>query len=77
MTKTKAKTTRGAERPVIVTTAHRGERHRSSRFREADVVEMRRRAAAGESLRSVARSYGTYPANVSRIVKREAWSHVA
>lgn len=58
----------------------RGEQMRGSGGRglTEDVVrEIRRRAAAGESQHSIARSLGVDNGNVCRIVNRKRWAHVA
>lgn len=61
-------------------TAHgtqmRGEGHTGAVLAAADVVEIRKRYAAGETQPSIATAFGVSPSNVSRIVRREAWKHI-
>jgi hypothetical protein len=54
----------------------RGERHWNARLREHEVIEIRRRHAAGASQMSLAREYGVAPQTVNSIVKRWTWRHV-
>jgi hypothetical protein len=53
-----------------------GERQGNSRFTQADVEDMRRRYAAGETQAAIARDYGTRQAVISVIVRSEGWRHV-
>lgn len=41
-----------------------------------DVLEIRRRAANGESQSDIAKDFLVHVANVSRIVRRKAWKHI-
>lgn len=50
---------------------------RRSRLTDDDVREIRRRVAAGERQADVADSFGVSRANVSYIVTRKTWGHVA
>jgi hypothetical protein len=53
-----------------------GEKQGHSRFTRADVEDMRRRRAAGETLAVIACDYATRPTVISRIVRGESWRHV-
>lgn len=55
----------------------RGEHHGNAKITADDVREMRRRWAAGESFSALGRAFGVDYSNVSLIVKRKAWAHVA
>jgi len=57
-------------------TLPRGERHGCAKITEKDVVEIRRRAIAGEKQMDLGRSFGITQAAVSLIVRREHWGHV-
>jgi hypothetical protein len=50
-----------------------GERHWAAKVTWADVAEIRRRAAAGEHQRPLAREFGISQPVVSKIVRREIW----
>lgn len=54
----------------------RGTDHGQSKLTDADVLEIRRRVAAGERRVVVAADFGIHVRNVSRIVSGEAWSHL-
>lgn len=53
-----------------------GEANPQSKVNEEKVLEIRRRAAEGESQAAIARDIGISPMQVSTIVRREAWRHV-
>jgi hypothetical protein len=53
-----------------------GEKQGNARFTRADVEDMRRRHAAGESQTAIACDYGTSPTVVNRIVHGKAWRHI-
>jgi len=55
---------------------HRGEGHPAAKLTEVDVVRIRARCAAGESLRSVANAFGVSRTSIRMIVRRRTWSHV-
>jgi hypothetical protein len=55
----------------------RGERHYGSRLTENDVRAIREACAAGEPQTRVAERYGTRQSNISNIVLRKSWAHVA
>jgi len=63
---------------VIHGTVAVGKRNGKAVFTEEQVREIRERAALGESLRSIARSFGrpNSHSNISDIVHRKAWQHV-
>lgn len=54
----------------------RGERGSKARLTEQDVVEIRRRAAAGQRVCVLARAFGVTPSNIIRIRERKTWAHV-
>jgi hypothetical protein len=53
-----------------------GERHHMARLTTTEVLEIRARAAAGESYMELARAYGRCKATISHVVKRRQWKHV-
>ncbi len=53
-----------------------GERHNLVKLTEADVLEIRRRCAAGESQRSIAKDKKITQTNVSMIHTRRTWRHI-
>ena len=55
---------------------HRGEAHPAAKLTESDVISIRARCAAGESLRHVASAYGVSRTNIRMIIQRRTWSHV-
>lgn len=54
----------------------RGEDHAPAKLTEYDVREIRRRAAEGESGSALGRAYGVSQGQISRIVRRQSWSHL-
>ncbi len=54
----------------------RGELSTRAIFSSADVIEMRRRHAEGEPLRSISKSFNTSPQAINTIVKRRSWRHL-
>jgi len=54
----------------------RGERVGTARLTADEVVEIRARAARGESQRSLARAFGVSQGNIGFIVRREWWRHI-
>lgn len=54
-----------------------GEANPHAKLTAEIVTEIRRRVALGESQQSVADHFSTPQTNVSRIVRRKAWNHVA
>lgn len=53
-----------------------GERHPLHKLTARDVVEIRRRRAAGEPARAIAADLGIDPSRVYQIAKGEGWAHV-
>ena len=53
-----------------------GESHFSAKFTEAEVLEMRRRHAAGETYAGIARSVGRPFGMVNLAIKGVTWSHL-
>lgn len=54
----------------------RGERHHRAKITRLDVLNIRNRAANGESLSSIARDFPLTLTAVSRIVSGQSWAHV-
>lgn len=54
----------------------RGEAQGSSKLTVAAVLDIRRRRAAGELLRTIAADYGVLPGTVSGVALRRSWAHV-
>lgn len=54
----------------------RGERANASKLTETQVIEVRRRRAAGERGIDLAREFGVSNTAVSRIFLRRTWTHV-
>jgi hypothetical protein len=54
-----------------------GERNTKAKLSTADVVAIRRRAAAGESQRSLAAEFGVQIVAVNRVIRRVTWKDVA
>lgn len=52
-----------------------GERHGMAKLTAAQAAEIRRRAAAGESQRAIARDFNVTPATVSMIRRGRIWAH--
>jgi hypothetical protein len=57
-------------------TRRRGEACGSSKLDEAAVIDIRRRAAAGEGAREIAAAHSVTPSNVHYIVRRNTWAHI-
>lgn len=55
----------------------RGERAAMAKLNVEKVCEVRRRCAAGEEQRDVARSLGVHQSAISKIVNRLNWGHVS
>jgi len=55
----------------------KGELHHMAKFTNADVLSIRARCAAGESIMIIAKEYGVWPAAISRIKNRTRWQHLA
>ncbi len=54
----------------------RGGRHHWAKLTEADVLDIRRRCAAGVSQKELCAEYGVADSLVSRIVNRLIWTHI-
>lgn len=54
----------------------RGSEHHASTLTEADVIEIRRRRAAGERPSDLAAEYGVSRPSMSRILHRRTWTHL-
>jgi hypothetical protein len=55
----------------------RGERHGNSKLTEAQVHEIRRRCAGGETQEAVARSFRVHQTSVSQVVRGKTWTEPA
>lgn len=55
----------------------RGESHKHAKLNESDILEIRQRSATGERGRSLAKAFRTSTGNISRIINRIDWAHVA
>lgn len=56
---------------------NRGSVNGQAKLTEYVVAEIRRRAAAGEMKKRLAREYGVDPSTITSITKRRSWRHVA
>lgn len=65
----KGRARRGKARP--------GQRHHAAKLTDEQVAEIRARAAAGESKRSIARSFGVWDSAIVRICNGSRWGHIA
>lgn len=54
-----------------------GERHHTARLTASGVVDARRRVAAGEMVKDVARELGVTHSTLSNAIRRKTWRHVA
>jgi hypothetical protein len=61
---------------VLHGTDIRGEDHVLAKLTEPDVLEIRRRHQAGESIKSLARIFPVGTTQIARIIKRESWAHI-
>lgn len=55
----------------------KGERNAKAKLTEANVSEIRRRIAGGETNQAIAKDYGVSPSQISRINTRKIWGHIA
>lgn len=60
-----------------MSTARRGSKHPDAKLTEASVREIRQRHESGESYYKLAERYGVQFGTIGKIVRREAWKHVA
>jgi hypothetical protein len=58
-------------------TLNRGELHGKHKLRDADIGDIRRRVAAGEVQRAIAREYGVCFQTICLIASRKTWRHIA
>ena len=54
----------------------RGDVHPNAKLTVADVLDIRRRAAAGEPKAALARAFGVSPCTIRNVVVRRTWAHV-
>lgn len=59
---------------ILHETVHRGERHQNVKLKEADILEIYRRAHSGEDQRDIAASFGITQPTVSAIKLGRTWS---
>lgn len=57
-------------------TSNAGEQHPGARLTETDVLDIRRRADAGESKADLAAEYGVHRRHINAISLRRSWAHV-
>jgi len=60
----------------VTESPYRGDIHYKTRLTTADVLEIRRRIAAGDRVSVIARDYGVCSSTVSLIHLRRNWRHV-
>ena|SRR3990167_9191821 len=53
-----------------------GERHKCSKLKTRDVLDIRHRVSQGETQISLAKQYGVSAARVSKIIRGEGWPHI-
>jgi HNH endonuclease len=63
---------RGTKPPL-----HLGEKHPRAKFTEAEIKEIRRRKAVGETFAKLGAVYSVSWMTIFRIVHRQTWAHVA
>lgn len=57
-------------------TVPRGEKSGNAKLTDEKIVEIRKRAAAGETRRAIAEDYGVSHVNITHIVNRKTWTHI-
>ncbi len=57
-------------------TRQTGERHGRAVLTDAQVTEIRRRRAAGETIVALGRAFGTAHSNISRVCLNRTWNHL-
>lgn len=62
--------------PQFRESALRGESNFASKLTEKKVLELRRRAKAGEKQKVLAIEFGVHGSTISRIVNKKKWSHI-
>jgi len=53
-----------------------GERHGHSKFKDADIITIRKLKESGVSTKNISRYYGVYESTIERINKRKTWAHI-
>lgn len=53
-----------------------GTRVNTNKLNEADVLEIRRRAAAGERTMALAQEFGVHRSSVNQMIARRTWTHI-
>lgn len=61
---------------ILHGTKQRGEKGNGAKLTEEDVLEIRRRAASGETQTSIAKDFSVDRTRICRIVLRKTWAHV-
>lgn len=54
----------------------RGESNNKTKFKEADVIEIRRRRDGGDTLQKIANDFTVSKQTIWRIVQRKVWNHI-
>lgn len=62
-----------SKRPELI---KRGEDASAAKLREFQVLEIRRKAALGQSQTLLSKQFGVSPSNINRIVNRTRWKHL-
>lgn len=57
-------------------TTGKGEKSRSSKLKDHQVIEIRKRCGDGESKTRIAKEFGVSPGTVGFIVRRQTWEHI-
>jgi hypothetical protein len=55
----------------------KGATHHKARLSEADVVDVRRRLAAGETQLAIGKMYNVHPTTIGYIARGKSWKHAA
>lgn len=61
---------------ILHGTSNKGGRHGMVKLTDADVLDIRARAASGESQTAIAKDFLVTQSNVSLIVRRRKWKHI-
>ncbi len=54
----------------------RGEKHGNRKLTDISILEIRKRYSNGEKQEKLAKDFGIYQPQVSKIVKRKSWAHI-
>lgn len=61
---------------ILHGTSNIGDRNANAKLKDSDVLEIRARAANGETLTAIAKDFAVYKGTISKIVLRHNWKHV-